>query len=93
MAIFAAEEANDVAFDISEELVSVREQKTASTGEVDFNGALKTPLRLREDVKEGCGGQLWPAGMILAKYLLRKPKLDSLRGSRMFVCCSVSVYA
>jgi protein N-lysine methyltransferase METTL21A len=38
---------------------------------VDFDGLLRTPLRLKEDVAEGCGGKLWPAGMVLARYLLR----------------------
>ncbi|TID13816.1 hypothetical protein E6O75_ATG01794 [Venturia nashicola] len=38
---------------------------------VDFDRLLDPPLRLHEDLKEGCGGQLWPAGMVLAKYMLR----------------------
>ncbi|KAI9773805.1 MAG: hypothetical protein M1840_006030 [Geoglossum simile] len=38
---------------------------------VGFDGLLRTPLRLKEDLAEGCGGKLWPAGMVLARYLLR----------------------
>jgi len=65
--------------------VSAREQKIAGTSSLDFDGLLQVPLLLYEDVKPGCGGQLWPAGMVLAKYLLRKPHLTEFRGKRMFV--------
>ncbi|KAG9587896.1 S-adenosyl-L-methionine-dependent methyltransferase, partial [Aureobasidium melanogenum] len=61
-------------FDIDEELVPVRELKQAGVMEVDFEGMLKTPLRLEEDLREGCGGMLWPAGMVMAKYLIRQDK-------------------
>ncbi|CAD0108543.1 unnamed protein product [Aureobasidium uvarum] len=61
-------------FDIDEELVPVRELKQAGVMEVDFDGLLKTPLRLEEDLKKGCGGMLWPAGMVMAKYLMRQEK-------------------
>ncbi|KAJ5320499.1 hypothetical protein PENANT_c010G05444 [Penicillium antarcticum] len=57
-------------FDISESLAPSRENKTAVTTKVTFDGLLKEPLLLKEDLKDGCGGQLWPAGMVLAKYLL-----------------------
>jgi hypothetical protein len=33
-------------------------------------------LLLKEDLKDGCGGQLWPAGMALAKYLLSRHATD-----------------
>ncbi|KAI0434433.1 putative methyltransferase-domain-containing protein [Xylaria sp. FL1042] len=47
--------------------------KAAGTMETDFNGLLPagSRLRLHEDLTNGCGGQLWPAGMTLAKYMLR----------------------
>ena len=69
---------------ISEDLVQSPTHKSASTTALDFNGLLATPLRLHEDLAEGCGGQLWPAGMILAKYILQYHK-DDLKGKTMFV--------
>ncbi|KAL5366425.1 putative methyltransferase-domain-containing protein [Aspergillus floccosus] len=64
------------AFDISESLVPVRDRKAAGHSTVSFGGLLKEPLLLKEDLKEGCGGQLWPAGMVLATYLLRQRRAD-----------------
>lgn len=52
-------------------IVPDRVNKPAGTTSTDFDGLLKDPLLLHEDLKEGCGGQLWPAGMTLAKYMLR----------------------
>ncbi|CAK7215993.1 Protein-lysine N-methyltransferase efm6 [Sporothrix curviconia] len=47
--------------------------KAAGETAVAFDGLLDPApaLRLREDLSEGCGGQLWPAGMVLAKHMLR----------------------
>ncbi len=59
-------------FNISESLVPARETKQAGQSNVSFDGLLQRPLLLKEDLKEGCGGQLWPAGMVLAKYMLRQ---------------------
>lgn len=70
---------------ISEDLVPHREQKSAGSSEVDFDGLLKSPLKLHEDLANGCGGMLWPAGMVLSKYMLRQEK-ESLRNKSMFVC-------
>ncbi|KAF2625552.1 hypothetical protein BU25DRAFT_396916 [Macroventuria anomochaeta] len=53
--------------------------KPAGVAEVDFDGVLSPPLKVHEDLKNGCGGQLWPAGMVLGKYMLRKHK-DDLAG-------------
>ncbi|KAG9529491.1 S-adenosyl-L-methionine-dependent methyltransferase, partial [Aureobasidium melanogenum] len=69
-----SDDERDGVFDIDEELVPVRELKQAGVMEVDFEGMLKTPLRLEEDLREGCGGMLWPAGMVMAKYLIRQDK-------------------
>ncbi|KAL1872156.1 Protein-lysine N-methyltransferase efm6 [Paecilomyces lecythidis] len=69
----------DSPFAISESLVPPRELKTAGTTSLDFDGLLSEPLVLQEDLKEGCGGQLWPAGIVLSKYMLRRHKSD-LRG-------------
>lgn len=69
---------------IREDLVEVREQKAAGTSLVDFDGLLKTPLKMHEDLANGCGGMLWPAGMVLSKYMLRMNR-DSLKNKSMFV--------
>lgn len=59
--------------------------KAAGTTETDFGGLLagKPPLRLHEDVRDGCGGRLWPAGMVLARYMLRYHADGALRGKRV----------
>jgi protein N-lysine methyltransferase METTL21A len=59
-------------FGISEDLVQSPVHKSAGTSEETFDGLLKQALLLHEDLKGGCGGQLWPAGMVLAKYMLRR---------------------
>ncbi|KAG5304024.1 methyltransferase domain-containing protein [Histoplasma capsulatum G186AR] len=61
---------------ISESLVPVRESKTAGTVLLSLDGLLEPPLQINEDLKDGCGGQPWPAGIVLAKYMLRKHKFD-----------------
>ena len=72
---------NDV-FAFKESLIPLREQKAAGTTEITLDGLLDPPLKLKEDLKEGCGGQLWPAGMLLAKYMLKHHK-DELVGKAM----------
>lgn len=54
-----------------ESFVASRINKSPTTTTVSFDELLEPPLLLHEDLKEGCGGQLWPAGMVLAKYMLR----------------------
>lgn len=71
-------------FGISEDLVEIREQKSAGSSDLNFDGMLKTPLKMHEDLAKGCGGMLWPAGMVLSKYMLRQDR-DSLRDKSMFV--------
>lgn len=73
-----------VDFEVSESLVPMRDLKTAEQNTVSFDGLLEEPLILKEDLKEGCGGQLWPAGMVLAKYLLRQHRSD-LSNKSMYV--------
>lgn len=63
-------------FGVSQDLVPPAPIKPAAISSIDFDGLLSPPLRLSEDLKNGCGGQLWPAGMVLSKYLLRKHKVD-----------------
>lgn len=69
---------NDV-FSISTALIPPAQVKTAGTASETFGGLLSTPLLLHEDLREGCGGQLWPAGMVLSKYMLTYQK-QQLRG-------------
>lgn len=70
---------------IGEDFISSPDHKTAGISEIDFGGSLQPPLRIYENVADGCGGQTWPAGMVLSKYLLREKQLASLRGKSMFV--------
>lgn len=67
------------------DLAPLPEYKSAATGGFDFAGLLAKPLRLHEDLTSGCGGQTWPAGMVLAKHMLRYHQ-KNLRESRMWVC-------
>ncbi|KAK5661469.1 hypothetical protein OQA88_11371 [Cercophora sp. LCS_1] len=62
-------EFDPLAFD--EELTPLPEYKPAGDTALDFSGLLAEPVKLHEDLKSGCGGQLWPAGMVLAKHMLR----------------------
>lgn len=75
---------------ISESLAPPRELKAAVTTEVSFDGLLKEPLLLKEDLKDGCGGQLWPAGMALGKYLLSRHATD-LSDKTMWVLLDWSI--
>lgn len=68
-------EENDV-FGVSQDLVPPAHIKPAGVSLVDFDGLLSSPLKLHEDLKNGCGGQLWPAGMVLSKYMLKRHKHD-----------------
>ncbi|KAF2759816.1 hypothetical protein EJ05DRAFT_509509 [Pseudovirgaria hyperparasitica] len=70
---------DELPFGISEDLVQSPAHKAAGISETTFDGLLATPLKLHEDLKEGCGGQLWPAGMVLSKYMLRQHR-DTLKG-------------
>lgn len=69
---------------IGEDLTPLPAYKAASTTLVNFANLLEPPLRLHEDLKSGCGGQLWPAGMVLAQHMLRYHK-HSLKDARMSV--------
>lgn len=69
---------------LAEDLTPLPTYKAAGTMETDFDGLLTAgqTLRLHEDLKNGCGGQLWPAGMTLARYMLRY-HARGLAGKRM----------
>ena len=73
---------------VGEDLVPARAAKPAGITTISFDGLLDPPLKLQEDLREGCGGQSWPAGMVLAKYLLKRK--DELKGKTMFVCLNDS---
>ncbi|KAI1008140.1 hypothetical protein K3495_g89 [Podosphaera aphanis] len=68
--------------DVGEELVPLPIYKAASTRSIDFSNHLQPPLKLHENLKAGCGGQLWPAGMVLAKHMLRYHR-DTLADARI----------
>lgn len=70
---------------VDEALVPVADFKRAGTSSLNFDGLLSSPIQLHEDLKEGCGGQLWPAGVVLTKYLLKSPRWESMEGKKMFV--------
>ncbi|KAL9089829.1 MAG: hypothetical protein Q9159_002299 [Coniocarpon cinnabarinum] len=67
---------------LDNDLIPLADNKQAGTTSVDFDGLLAQPLRLHEDLKEGCGGQLWPAGIALAEYMLKNHKA-SLIGKKI----------
>ncbi|KAI1194393.1 putative methyltransferase-domain-containing protein [Nemania serpens] len=69
---------------LAEDLTPLPAYKSAGTTETDFDGLLTAgkTLLLHEDLKNGCGGQLWPAGMTLARYMLRY-HARSLAGKRI----------
>jgi len=66
-----------------EDLVRQTTLKSSGTTWIDFDGLLNPPLQLHEDLATGCGGQLWPAGMVLSKYMLRMHK-ETVKGKTMF---------
>lgn len=80
---------DDDDFAISEDLVQSPIHKAAQTGTIDFDGLLQPGLILHQNLAGGNGGQAWPAGMVLAKYLLRQ-KRDELRKSTMFASPSIA---
>ena len=69
---------------INEDLVQSPNHKPAGVTILSFDGQLSPPLKLHEDLAEGCGGQLWPAGMVLSSDLLRMKK-EEMKDKTMFV--------
>ncbi|KAI1332689.1 putative methyltransferase-domain-containing protein [Xylariaceae sp. FL0255] len=69
---------------LAEDLAPLPVYKDAGTTVTDLGGLLKdNPLRLREDLADGCGGILWQAGLVLASYMLRYHAKGELAGKRM----------
>ena len=71
----AASSQNDV-FAIDDTFVPPASHKVAGITELTFDGLLDSPLLIHEDLKDGCGGQLWPAGVVLSRYMLLHHKTD-----------------
>ena len=74
---------DELAIAVSEDIVQSPTHKEAGTSRIDFDGLLQPGLTLHQDLAKGNGGQAWPAGVVLTKYLLRKR--DELKD------CSMSV--
>ena len=68
---------------ISEDLVPTPFKIPSQEVTLAFEGYLNPPLILQTNETE-CGGKLWPAGMVLAEYLLRN-KMPVMEGKEMFV--------
>ncbi|KAG6041745.1 hypothetical protein E4U41_002172 [Claviceps citrina] len=67
---------------VSEDLTPLPVLKQAGNAHIDFDGQLSTPLEYHEDVRTGCGGQTWPAGLVLGKHLLRYHR-EQMRNARI----------
>ncbi|KAK2045491.1 hypothetical protein LZ31DRAFT_553197 [Colletotrichum somersetense] len=67
---------------IGEDLTPLPAYKAAQTSSYDIGGLLSTPLKLHEDLTSGCGGQTWPAGMVLTKHMLRYHR-EALKGAKI----------
>ena len=78
------EQDHEGVYNLSEDLIASPEHKKAALTLLDFDGLLDPPLKIHEDLKPGCGGKTWPAGMVLAKYLLRKD-VEELQNETMYV--------
>ena len=72
---------------ISEDLVPSTVVVPSQEVIIVFDGLLNPPLVLQTNETE-CGGKLWPAGMVLAEYLLRN-KMVEIQGKKMFVRSNV----
>lgn len=55
---------------LSEDLIASPPSLPSARIALSFSGLLSPPLLLESDPRPGCGGQLWPAGEVLAHYLL-----------------------
>lgn len=70
--------------DVSVDLAPLPTLKAKGDAHIDFDGQLEQPLAYHEDVRTGCGGQTWPAGLVLGKHMLRY-RLEGLQEARMLV--------
>lgn len=67
---------------VSEDLAPLPELKQAGNAKIDFDGQLSAPLVYHEDARTGCGGQTWPAGLVLGKHMLRYHR-EQMRNARI----------
>lgn len=67
---------------VSEDLAPLPQLKAKGDQEITFDGQLTRPLLYHEDVRTGCGGQTWPAGMVLGKHMLRHHR-EEMENARM----------
>lgn len=84
------EQEDDGFLNFGEDFVKSPEHLAASIQSIDFGGLLSPPLLLHEDLAAGCGGMLWPAGMRLAKYIL-KMKQDEIRNAESMCVATLSL--
>lgn len=75
-----SQEFDPAAFD--PDLTPLPEYKAAGDTALDFGGLLAAPLKVHEDLRSGCGGQTWPAGLVLARHMLRYRR-DDLQDARV----------
>ena len=75
---------------ISEDLVPSPISTPSQQVTLAFDGLLTPPLVLQTNETE-CGGKLWPAGMVLAEYLLRN-SMAEMQGKTMFVRSEASFH-
>ncbi|KAI5291749.1 hypothetical protein KEM52_000078 [Ascosphaera acerosa] len=61
---------------LSTSLVPARSDAPSAVTTIDFDGLLAAPVKISQDLRNGCGGQTWPAGMVLAKYMMRNHLRD-----------------
>jgi len=76
-------------FAFGEDYVKSPEHIPATIESIDFDGLLDNPLLLHQDLAAGCGGMLWPAGMRMAKYLL-KMKRDEMKNAESMCVLAIS---
>lgn len=75
--------ADAAGLEVSEDLICSRPLEAPTVTTTDLDGALDTPLKILENFTE-CGGRVWPAGVVLARYLLRR-HADGLQEKTMSV--------
>lgn len=79
----AEEQDGSALWGISESLVAAPAVPASTVESLSFSSLLSPPLLLQTNEAQ-CGGKLWPAGMVLAEYLLRE-QLHEMKGKTMFV--------
>ena len=68
-----------------ESLIHVPARETPAVISTDLDGVLGVPLMIHENATDGCGGRIWPAGRVLARYMIAR-YAKGLEGKTMYVC-------